>query len=158
MNEETTIFRGSPSVVTRMGQLLLAILILAGSVAGVFLLGQPLLWILAGLALAYMLGVIFVVKAQQYEVTTERVRHRRGLFTKRTDELELYRVTDTTLIEPLSLRLLGLGTIELRTADATCPVMHIEAVHGARGLREQLRKHVEDCRDRKRVRLTEFDQ
>ena len=158
MSDEQTIFRGSPSVLTKFGPLFLAALVLAGAVAGVFLLSQPLLWILAGLAFLFILGTVLVVKAEQYEATTERVRHRRGIFTKRTDEVELYRVTDTTLIEPLPQRMIGLGTIEFRTADASSPVFHMKAIHGARNLREQLRKHIEDCRTRKGVRLTEFEQ
>lgn len=158
MSEEQTIFRGSPSVLTRFGSLFLATLVLAGAIAGVYLLNQPYLWILAGLCFLFILGTVLVVKAEQYEVTTERVRHRRGIFTKRTDEIELYRVTDTTLIEPITQRVLGLGTIEFRTADATNPTFSMEAIHGARNLREQLRKHVEEARERKRVRLTEFEQ
>jgi uncharacterized membrane protein YdbT with pleckstrin-like domain len=101
--------------------------------------------------------VVIVVKSTQYEVTTERIRIRRGIMTKRLDELELYRANDTSLIEPLSLRMLGLGTIEVRTADPSTPTVYLEALHGARDLREKLRKHIEDCRQRKGVRLTEFD-
>ena len=55
------------------------------------------------------------------------------------------------------MRLVGLGTIEVRTMDTTSPKLYLEAIHGARKLREELRKHIEQCRDRKGVRLTEFD-
>lgn len=158
MSEEQTIFRGSPSVLTKFGALFLATLVLAGAVTGVYLLSQPYLWILAGLAFVFILGTILVVKAEKYEATTQRVRHRRGIFTKRTDEIELYRVADTTLIEPLPQRMLGLGTIEFRSGDSTSPIFRMEAVHGARKLREELRKHIEDSRERKRVRFTEFEQ
>lgn len=160
MSEEQIIFRGSPSVLTRFGPLFLATLVMAASIAGALLLNVQyiwLLWVLAGLALLYILGVIVVVRSHQYEVTNERVRFRKGILTKRTDELELYRVNDTTLIEPFTLRMFGLGTIEFRTADTTTPILHIEAIHGARKLREELRKHVEECRDRKRVRISEFE-
>jgi hypothetical protein len=33
----------------------------------------------------------------------------------------------------------------------------LEAIHKARQVREDLRKCIEECRDRKRVRMTEFD-
>jgi uncharacterized membrane protein YdbT with pleckstrin-like domain len=97
------------------------------------------------------------VKSTQYEVTSERIRIRRGIMTKRTDELELYRANDTSLIEPMTLRIFGLGTIEVRTMDTTTPRLYIEAVHGARDLRENLRKCIEQCRASKGVRLTEFE-
>jgi uncharacterized membrane protein YdbT with pleckstrin-like domain len=161
MSEETIVFRGSPSVLTRFGALFLAFLVFAGSFAGFFFVPEGLpKYLLGGLtavALIHMLIVVLLVKATQYEVTTERIRVRRGIFTKRTDELELYRANDTSLIEPLSMRMFGLGTIEVRTMDATSPKLYLEAVHGARKLREDLRKHIEQCRERKGVRLTEFE-
>lgn len=164
MSEETTVFRGSPSVITRFGGLFLAFLVFAGALTGFFLLKDPglrmvryLLAALAAAALIHMIVIVLFVKATQYEVTSERIRVRRGIFTKRTDELELYRANDTSLIEPLTLRMFGLGTIEVRTMDATQPRVYLEAVHGARKLREDLRKHIEDCRDRKGVRVAEYD-
>lgn len=164
MSEETIVFRGSPSMLTRFGGLFLAFLVLAGALTGFFLIKDSvvpavryLLLALAAAAFIHMLVILLLVKATQYEVTSERIRIRRGIFTKRTDELELYRANDTSLIEPLSLRMFGLGTIEVRTMDTSNPTVYLEAVHGARKLREDLRKHIELCRDRKGVRVTEFD-
>jgi uncharacterized membrane protein YdbT with pleckstrin-like domain len=92
-----------------------------------------------------------------YEVTTERLRTTEGIFTKRTDELELYRVKDTTLVEPFLYRTFGAGNIVLSTTDETNPTLELEAIKGAAALREEIRKHAEVCRDRKRVRVSEFD-
>lgn len=161
MSEEQVFFRGSPSLVTRFGALFLGSLVLVACLIGVFLAPNPrvkyVLGGLAALAFLYLLGVVLVVKATQYEVTSERVRIRTGLLTKRTEELELYRAMDTSLIEPLTMRMLGLGTIEIRTADASSPTVYLHAIHKPRQTREQIRKFIEECRDRKRVRMTEFD-
>jgi uncharacterized membrane protein YdbT with pleckstrin-like domain len=161
MDEEKNIFVGSPSLLTRFGSLFLCFLVIAGCATGAVILQEPTYrWILGGiggLCLIYVISVIVVVKATRYEVTTHRIRIRKGILTKRTDELELYRANDTSLIEPLSLRMFGLGTIEVRTVDATTPTVYLEAVHGARDLREKVRVAVEDCRDRKGVRVTEFE-
>lgn len=164
MSEETVVYRGTPSLITRFGGLFLAFLVFAGALTGFFLIKDPAMrvakYLLAALAAAsaiHMLVIVLIVKATQYEVTSERIRIRRGIMTKRTDELELYRANDTSLIEPLTLRMFGLGTIEIRTMDASNPTVYLEAVHGARRLREDLRKHIELCRERKGVRVTEFD-
>jgi uncharacterized membrane protein YdbT with pleckstrin-like domain len=163
MSEETTVFRGSPSVLTRFGGLFLAFLVMAAALTGVFLLPPEqriwkyILGALAAAAFIHLLVIIMLVKATQYEVTNERIRIRRGIMTKRTDELELYRANDTSLIEPMTMRMFGLGTIEVRTMDSTSPTLYIEAVHGARQLREDLRRCIEQCRDRKGVRVTEFE-
>ncbi len=165
MNEEQTIFRGSPSLLTRFGSLFLASLVLVGAALAALLLpasvAAPARWAAgagAALALLYLLGVVILNRSTQYEVTTQRIRLRRGILTKRTDEMELYRTIDATLVEPFNLRMFGLGTVELRTSDATTPIIRIEAVRGARKLREELRQHIEDCRDRKRVRMAEIEQ
>jgi uncharacterized membrane protein YdbT with pleckstrin-like domain len=160
MSEEQVFFRGSPSLATRFGALFLGVLVLIACLVGVFLVQPPLKYVLGGLAalaFLYLLGVVLIVKATQYEVTSERIRIRTGLLTKRTEELELYRAMDTSLIEPLTMRMLGLGTIEIRTADASTPTVYLHAVRKARETREQIRKFIEECRDRKRVRMTEFD-
>jgi uncharacterized membrane protein YdbT with pleckstrin-like domain len=162
MSEEKTLFQGSPSLLTRFGGLFLCFLIIAGCATGAVLMKDPpaARWILSGIAAVcaiYALAVIIVVKATRYEVTSQRIRVRRGILTKRLDELELYRANDTSLIEPLSLRMFGLGTIEVRTVDATTPTTYLEAIHGARDVREKLRIAIEECRDRKGVRLTEFE-
>lgn len=163
MSDETTVFRGSPSVVTRSGALSLAFLVfLAGVALMLALRDKPAAMIgggvLAGFAFLFIVVTVALVKATQYEITSERIRIRRGIFTKRTDEVELYRANDTSLIEPLSLRMLGLGTIEIRTNDVTTPTVCLHAIRGARGVRENLRKYIEECRDRKRVRVTELEE
>jgi uncharacterized membrane protein YdbT with pleckstrin-like domain len=112
---------------------------------------------LAVLALAYVAFRYLLVKVRIYEVTTERIRVTDGLLTRRTDEVELYRVKDSILIQPLVLRMFSLGNIEVITHDASTPVVSLRAIHRARALREEMRKSIEICRDRKRVRLAELE-
>lgn len=87
-----------------------------------------------------------------YRITSERVVITRGVLSKRTDELELYRVKDATLIQPFWLRLVSLANIVLTTSDRTTPVVTITAVRDASRLREALRNSVERMRERKGVR------
>ena len=88
----------------------------------------------------------------EYRITTERIIIKQGVFSKRTDELELYRVKDTALVEPFWLRMVGLGHIDLTTSDRTTPLVRIAAVPDATGLREQLRRNVERMRVLRGVR------
>jgi hypothetical protein len=66
-------------------------------------------------------------------------------------------VQDYALVEPFWLRLFGLGNINITTTDNANPTIVIEAVPDAGALRDQIRKHVELCRDRKRVRIAEVE-
>jgi len=97
------------------------------------------------------------LRCRVYEVTTERIKVSRGIFSRRTDEMELYRVKDLTLIEPFFFRLFGLGSVIITTNDASTPTLTIHAVRRVKELREELRQAVEVCRDKKRVRLAELE-
>jgi len=138
--EERTIWRGSSSHVVNFWT---------------HLAGGLLFWLVV--PLAFSIWKVIENRHRVYEVTTQRIRLIAGVLSRTTDELELYRVNDITLVEPFLQRLFGAGTIVLLTGDQTSATFRIEAVKGAHALREEIRKHVEECRERKRVRVTEFE-
>lgn len=94
----------------------------------------------------------WVTRTTVYELTNQRLRIRSGILTRRLDELELYRVKDYVLEQPLLLRLVGLGNLMLVTSDATTPTVALRAIAGVEEVRELLRNAVQTERDRKRVR------
>ena len=156
MPEEKVIFRGSSSQILNadvLGASLVATIILV--IGGIAL--SP--WVYAALPLVLVFAgwKWLGIRCRIYELTTERLRVTRGVITRRTDELELYRVVDVSLVEPFFFRWLGLGNLVITTNDRSTPVVTIPAISGVRELREQLRMSVEACRDRKRVRLTELE-
>ena len=51
----------------------------------------------------------------------------------------------------------SLGNIVVTTNDASTPTLTLEALPGAAQTREALRNAIEDCRDRKRVRIAELE-
>ncbi|MEW6159235.1 MAG: PH domain-containing protein [Verrucomicrobiota bacterium] len=156
MNTEQTLFKGSSSPVINLGLFILCGLVAAASIVAAIQF-TPWAWIGAGAAIAVAFSSWLLIKVRVYEITTERIRITTGILTRRTDELELYRVKDTTLVEPVVLRIFGCAHIEVTTNDASTPTIQLEALPAARDLREQLRKSVEECRDRKRVRLAELE-
>ena len=156
MSDEKTIFLGSSSQVLNVdvfggcGLGAIALLVLSALFWWGFLLLLP---VPIGIAAWKWLEL----KSRVYEVTTERIKVSRGIFSKRTDELELYRVKDLTLIEPFFFRMFGLGSVIITTNDASTPMLTIHAVKRVKELREDLRQAVEVCRDKKRVRLAELE-
>jgi uncharacterized membrane protein YdbT with pleckstrin-like domain len=97
-----------------------------------------------------------LLRTRVYELTTERLKVTQGILNRRTDDLELYRVRDTTLNQTLLYRVLNKGDIVLNSTDSTTPVVTLECVPDPVALRDQLRAAVEECRDRKRARVAEF--
>ena len=156
MSDEKTIFLGSSSQVLNVD-------VFGGcGLGGVALLVlSALFWWGFLLLLPVPIGIAawkwLELKCRVYEVTTERIRVSRGIFSKRTEEMELYRVKDLTLIEPFFFRMFGLGSVIITTNDASTPMLTIHAVKRVKELREGLRQAVEVCRDKKRVRLAELE-
>ena len=156
MSDEKTIFLGSSSQVLNVdvfggcGLGAIALLVLSALFWWGFLLLLPVPICIAA-------WKWLELKSRVYEVTTERIKVSRGIFSKRTDELELYRVKDLTLIEPFFFRMFGLGSVIITTNDASTPMLTIHAVKRVKELREELRQAVEVCRDKKKVRLAELE-
>ena len=79
------------------------------------------------------------------------------MFSRKTNELELYRIKDTSLDEPFILRLVSLGNIEIVSSDRTHPRFLIPAVKHAETLREHIRHTVEQLRATKGVREMDME-
>jgi membrane protein YdbS with pleckstrin-like domain len=138
--EEKEIWKGSPSQWTNSGTYVMCILFC---------------WLVIPVFIA--LWRFLVVKTWKIEITDQRLIEEKGVLSKTTDELELYRVKDIRLDQPFFLRLVGLSNVILLTSDRTNPVVRIPAITDGKNLREKLRAAVDIRRDKKRVRETDFE-
>jgi len=140
MSEERDVWVGTPSQVINLGSFILL---------GLFF------WLIFPLFM--ILWKWLTVKNTKYELTTQRLRTRHGILNKKIDELELYRVRDYKLDQPLFLRLFSLGNIILITSDKSHPQVILTALPNGEELKEQLRTFIEECRSKKRVMEVDFE-
>ena len=96
------------------------------------------------------------VKCTVYELTTQRLLVTTGVFSKKVDTLELYRIEDSQVEIPFIFRFFNLGNIVLVTSDASTPTFVLKAIKSPRQLHDQLRACAERQRDRKRVRVMDL--
>ena len=101
---------------------------------------------------AYALARFMGTACHRYELTDQRLLESTGVFFRRTDELELYRVVDLVIEEPLLQRLVGRGRVVLRSADRSTPTVVLNAIPNPRRVGALLRNLVERCRVAKGVR------
>ncbi|EGK07818.1 hypothetical protein HMPREF9374_3538 [Desmospora sp. 8437] len=137
---EEVVWEGATSHVARIGTYLLC-LVTCVLVVPIFIA----LWVAVKL------------KSTRYRVTTERIRVTTGILSKETDEIELYRVRDLRLEQPFLYRIFGKGNLVLITTDETMPNLVMEAIPRPMELLDEIRKHVENRRDAKRVRELDID-
>lgn len=92
----------------------------------------------------------------RYSLTQEKLVVDTGFFSRKEDEIRLYRILDITLQRPLGQRIWGLGTIRLNTADKSSPEIEIKRIKNAKQIKEMLSDMVERERDEKRIAAREF--
>jgi len=92
-----------------------------------------------------------------YTLTDQRLKFTRGVLSKTTEDLELYRVRDTKFQQNMWERMLGLGEIQLFTTDETTSVVSLPWIRDAESVREKMRGLVEARRDAKRVRYLDAE-
>lgn len=101
--------------------------------------------IFAGLGIILVVICILAVKILRlkmiyYEVTPDRIEWSRGIFDRRVDNVDMFRVIDLNLRRTLLDCIVGVGTVGLVTTDKTDPTFEFEKVRGCRGLYDSIKK------------------
>jgi uncharacterized membrane protein YdbT with pleckstrin-like domain len=147
---ETQLWQGSRSQITNLGTFSICLLLLIGFIVGGCF--EPFVWLGTVAPILWGAWVWVSTAAENFELTTERIRLKRGVINQTFDEVELYRVKDVSLSRNAFERIMKLGTITLETSDLGQERIVIASVGKSEELRENLRTQVEIMRDRKRVR------
>ncbi len=125
-----------------------------GHPMAIYTLGQ---WVavLFTLGLAYLIYWLKSVSTT-YQITTQRIRVERGLFSKTKDNIELFRIDHLDLHKPLGMRLVGQCMLCLRSSDPSFPTVTLYGIPNLENLADTLR----DCslRERTRRKVTTFVQ
>lgn len=152
---ERTVWEGRPANLTAFDSFIkygLAVFaILVGYILSRFSIPLETRFLLDYLAIGVMLVIVikacwlyFVLRNIEWVLTTERFIYTVGVFSKRTENLELYRIKDITIRKPFFFRLFGYGVIDLITSDRTDPnLSNIGAVKNPDDLFQLFRKYIE---------------
>ena len=133
---EELLFSGHPAAIRGVGPLLLAVLTLG-------------IWALVAWVRS---------RSTHYKITTQRIVIESGLFSKRMEQIDLYRVIDYVVERPLGQRVMGTGNIVLEAMDKTTPEIRIEGVKtDVVALYERLRYATEQEKRRRGVRVLDVE-
>jgi hypothetical protein len=101
--------------------------------------------IIAGLGLAIVVVLILAIKMIKlkmiyYEVTPDRIEWGRGIFDRRVDNLDMFRVIDLNMRRSIFDVIFGIGSVKLITTDKTDPEFAFEKVRHCRLLYDVIKK------------------
>ncbi|MDO8303848.1 MAG: PH domain-containing protein [Sedimentisphaerales bacterium] len=130
--DDTDLFESRSSYAAIFGSFVLTTLLIIAAVAIVFwpikqagpdtqtvktLIGLLMLLFTA----CWILGKMAVLKSTFYRLTPDRLEYHRGLFGRKVDNIDLFRVVDYKMDRSILDRMLGIGTIKLFSSDKTDP-------------------------------------
>lgn len=88
---------------------------------------------------------LLYIRSHTWLITPEYIRSGRGIFFKRTDHLEMYRVKDYIVTQPLMLRLFGLMHVTLKDTESENPEVRLTGIPVS-DLIDTIREHVQEAR------------
>lgn len=136
LDDEVVFFEGSPAVLPGLGSWLLAVLTLG----------------------LYALWAWVSSKSVHYKVTSQRVVVEHGLFSKRMEQIDLYRVVDYVVDRPFGQRVVGTGNLLLEAMDKTTPELRLQALPvDVVSLYETLRRATEQEKRKRGVRVMDIE-
>lgn len=72
------------------------------------------------------------LKSIFYQISSDRIEWNRGIFSRKVDNIDMFRVVDIKLRRSLLDCLLGIGKITLFTKDETDPIFELEKIRHPR--------------------------
>ncbi len=98
-----------------------------------------------------------VVACTSFTLTTQRLKKAKGVFNRTFDEIEIYRIKDSTIRQTLWERIVGVGTIELVTSDRTHPTLVLPSIRGFAEVQQMIRTQTEAARRSRGVREIDME-
>lgn len=112
-------------------------------------------WIICVLTLGFgFLYYFFKSRGVRYKITTQRVVVETGMFSKRMDQIDIYRINDYVVERPFGQRLAGTGNIVLTAMDRSTPDVRLDGLKtDVMALYERLRTATEEAKRARGVRV-----
>lgn len=92
----------------------------------------------------------------RYALSEDRLFFSVGFLSVRDEEILLYRVRDISIKRTLWQRIFGVGSICVVSSDKSTPQLVLKNVKHPLDVKEMLHNNVEECKIRRRMRVSEM--
>jgi membrane protein YdbS with pleckstrin-like domain len=130
---EKELWSGSYSAKALFGQIVAAIVITVIATIGAAFWNTSAGWMTLAVVLLVLWAALALTLAYRrltvrYRLTTYRFFHERGLLSRVTDRLEVIDIDDVTVRQGMVERMLGVGTIVMRSSDCSDPKLSLPGI------------------------------
>ena len=150
MEPEVTVHQCTPSQIVNLKSFVFAGLAAIGIIVLAVTTDTPILYALLVFPLGYAIWKYLIINSTKLVITDQRLIVTTGIFTRRTNETELYRVRDTSIEEPFFYRIFGVGNVIIYSTDEAEGKLHFNAYSKPHWIKDQIRNNAETCRQKKR--------
>jgi uncharacterized membrane protein YdbT with pleckstrin-like domain len=150
LDDEKTICEVSPSQILNLKAFLISLVLAAAIIVTAIYSGVNEIYYLLAIPVLYALWKWIELRTTKLKVTDQRIILRQGVFSKTTNETELYRVRDSKIDEPFFYRVFGCGNIHIFTTDEAEAKLLFQGYKKPHWLKDQIRNFAEICRQKKR--------
>ncbi len=92
----------------------------------------------------------------RYALSADRLFLELGFFSRKQEEVILYRVRDISLSLSLWQRIFGVGTVKLQSSDKSTPILILKNIKHPREVKEMIHRQVEEMKIARRIRVGEI--
>jgi uncharacterized membrane protein YdbT with pleckstrin-like domain len=133
---EQKLWAGGFSPKAMLGYWLLAAIITVGGIIAGVVFSVPTggaVWLFVVLLLVALWGglilyYVYLRYGMSYELTSQRLVHKVGLFSQTTNRIEVIDVDDVSFHQSFIERLMGVGTIRILSSDTSDPMLVIRGI------------------------------
>ena len=97
---------------------------------------------------AWLLTMLYHKLSRHYVITTQRIKHRAGVFVRRVDRVEMIDVDDVTYRQGVVQSILGVGDIQIISSDSTHPKLTMRGLANVSRIADQ----IDDARRAERLK------
>jgi membrane protein YdbS with pleckstrin-like domain len=118
-------------------------------------------YIAAGILSLVVVGLIWIAvlelrrRGTRYKITSRTIDHEAGVFSKRIETIQLWRVQDIDFHQSFMARILGVATIHIVTTDKTTPDIALSGLPASREVFERLKDAADLARQQRVMGVVE---
>lgn len=138
--------------------LLAGVVTIAAVVAGIATGNNPVVWLVGlgisvALWLAFALYLLYQRLSVEYQLTTQRLFHRKGILARVTNRVEVIDIDDVQFSQNLVERFLGVGTIRILSTDISDPKLIMLGIDDVKNVADTIDKVRRDERRRRGLHI-----